>query len=108
MRHWPGVLPVSAPPPRPVSPEAPFQLPWGNPVYTTPRLRVPDNKHGQQTIIIPEEKIPEPIKAPIKEKKQENNGLEIVTASFEVKGTLGQLKALGQYMKDNKIIYKNI
>lgn len=33
---------------------------------------------------------------------------EIVTASFEVKGTMSQLKALGQYMRTNNIIYKNI
>jgi hypothetical protein len=33
---------------------------------------------------------------------------ETVTASFEVTGTMAQLRALGQYMKDNNIIYKNI
>lgn len=33
---------------------------------------------------------------------------QLVTASFEVMGTLMQLRALGQYMRDNKITYKNI
>lgn len=33
---------------------------------------------------------------------------EIVSASFEVKGTMSQLRALGQYMKQNSITYKNI
>jgi|WetSurMetagenome_2_1015567.scaffolds.fasta_scaffold00157_17 hypothetical protein len=33
---------------------------------------------------------------------------EAVTASFEVTGTMSQLKALGQYMKSNNITYKNI
>jgi hypothetical protein len=33
---------------------------------------------------------------------------ETVTASFEVTGTMAQLRALGQYMKDNNLIYKNI
>jgi len=30
------------------------------------------------------------------------------TASFECVGTMAQLKAIGQYMKENNIIYKNI
>jgi len=43
------------------------------------------------------------ISAPtIKEKE------DTVTASFEVTGTIAQLKALGQYMKSNNITYKNI
>jgi len=33
---------------------------------------------------------------------------ELVKAQFEVTGTMSQLKALGQYMKDNHITYKNI
>ena len=33
---------------------------------------------------------------------------ELVKAQFEVTGTMTQLRALGQYMRDNKIIYKNI
>ena len=45
----------------------------------------------------------EPIKAPTEEVKE-----EIVKASFEVTGTMNQLRALGQYMKSNNINYKNI
>ncbi len=44
----------------------------------------------------------EPLKKPVAEEK-----LPIVSASFEVKGTLPQLKALGAYMKQNNITYKN-
>lgn len=33
---------------------------------------------------------------------------ELVTAEFRVTGTMAQLRALGQYMRDNKIIYINI
>jgi hypothetical protein len=33
---------------------------------------------------------------------------ETVIASFEVSGTMSQLKALGQYMRTNNITYKNI
>ena len=33
---------------------------------------------------------------------------EIVIAEFRVKGTMIQLKALGQYMEQNGIIYSNI
>jgi len=33
---------------------------------------------------------------------------QLVKASFEVTGTMTQLRALGQYMRDNKIIYINI
>lgn len=33
---------------------------------------------------------------------------EIVTASFQVTGTISQLRALGQFLKDNKIEYKNL
>ncbi len=43
------------------------------------------------------------ISAPKVETKEET-----VTASFEVTGTVSQLRALGQYMKDNNITYKNI
>jgi hypothetical protein len=43
------------------------------------------------------------LKAPKKEKK-----LEIVCAKFEVKGTLPELKKLGEYMKENNLNYKNI
>lgn len=51
-----------------------------------------------------EQKTPAPVlSAPVIETKE-----EIVTASFEVSGTMAQLKALGQYMKSNNINYKNI
>ena len=49
--------------------------------------------------------IPKPIQKPVEKPKED---VEIVTAQFECKGTLAQLKALGQYMKDNDITYKNI
>lgn len=44
-----------------------------------------------------------PVTAPV-----ENKTEEIVSASFEVTGTMTQLRALGQYMKSNNITYKNI
>jgi len=44
-----------------------------------------------------------PIEAPIA-----NEAPKLVSASFEVVGTMVQLRALGQYMKDNNIKYKNI
>lgn len=49
------------------------------------------------------QEIKEPLKAPKKEEK-----IELVTAQFEATATYPQLKALGQYMKDNNIKYKNI
>ena len=45
-----------------------------------------------------------PVSAPKIEKKQE----PLKTASFEVKATMTQLRALGVYMKGNNITYKNI
>lgn len=45
-----------------------------------------------------------PVSAPVVEKKSE--ALKI--ASFEVKATMPQLRALGTYMKQNNITYKNI
>jgi len=45
----------------------------------------------------------EPLKAPIVEEK-----LEIVSTSFEVSGTLPQLKALKVYMQENNLTFKNI
>jgi hypothetical protein len=45
-----------------------------------------------------------PISAPVTPEPAE----EIVTASFKVEATMRQLRALGQYMKDNKIKYSNI
>lgn len=44
-----------------------------------------------------------PLKAPTVEEKP-----DLRTASFEVVGTMAQLRALGQYMRDNNIQYKNI
>lgn len=44
-----------------------------------------------------------PVSAPAVSKTE-----QLVKASFEVTGTMSQLRALGQYMKDNKITYKNI
>lgn len=63
---------------------------------------------------------PEPVKEEEPPKKQEQVVLQspkvvepevkekTVTAAFECVGTMKQLLALGQYMKDNGITYKNI
>lgn len=50
-------------------------------------------------------KAPKPISAPIEMPAPSE---EIVKASFEVSGTMQQLLALGNYMRENKITYKNI
>lgn len=55
----------------------------------------------------PEAKQPELLKPP-KEVAQEPKTEKKYKASFEAEGTMAQLKALGQYMKDNNINYKNI
>ena len=47
----------------------------------------------------------EPLKAPEVVKPQVTE--EIVVASFEVTGTMNQLRGLGEYMKSNGITYKN-
>lgn len=47
--------------------------------------------------------ISKPLASPVKETK-----LELVKARFECEATLPVLKALGQYMKDNNITYKNL
>lgn len=47
---------------------------------------------------------PEPLRAPVIEQPKE----DLKTAAFEVSGTMAQLRALGQYMKDNLITYRNI
>lgn len=44
-----------------------------------------------------------PVAAPSVKKTE-----ELFSASFEVTGTMAQLRALGQYMKDNNLTYKNI
>ena len=43
------------------------------------------------------------ISAPITETK-----IDLVTASFQVTGTMAELKSLGAYMKNNGITYKNL
>lgn len=48
---------------------------------------------------------PEPLKAPVIESKPIE---ELKKASFEVTGTLTQLRALGEYLRANNITYKNI
>lgn len=48
--------------------------------------------------------VSKPVAAPIEIKPTE----EIKTASLEVKATLSKLRALGEYMKQNEIEYKNI
>lgn len=50
------------------------------------------------------EPIASPVKAPIVEKEAE----PLKKASFEVTATMTQLRALGAYMKENGIVYKNI
>lgn len=50
--------------------------------------------------------ISEPISAPIVEVKKDADPLK--KSSFEVTATMTKLRALGQYMKENNIIYKNI
>lgn len=47
----------------------------------------------------------EPLQAPVVESKPIE---ELKTAAFEVTGTLTQLRALGQYMKENNLTYRNI
>lgn len=63
---------------------------------------IEEQKAAQQAAPIIE-KTPEVLQAPVIEQKE-----PIKTASFVVKGTYAQLKALGQYMRDNGIIYENI
>ena len=48
--------------------------------------------------------ISKPISSPVIKKETE----PLKTASFEVKATMTQLRALGAYMKENNITYKNI
>ena len=51
----------------------------------------------------PDKPISAPLQAPVVEKPA-----ELRSASFEVVGTMEQLRALGQYMRDHNIQYKNI
>lgn len=62
--------------------------------------RVANPEQGEMTFAAP---VAAPTVAPAAQKTE-----ELVKAQFEVTGTLMQLKALGQYMRDNKITYKNI
>jgi len=48
---------------------------------------------------------PEPLKAPVVEQKPIE---DLKEAAFKVTGTMTQLRALGQYMRDNQITYTNI
>jgi hypothetical protein len=48
-----------------------------------------------------------PLKAPIVETPKQASE-ELKVAAFEVTGTLTQLRALGEYMRNNSITYKNI
>lgn len=51
--------------------------------------------------------IEQPMEAPVEEPLPEKQP-ELVTASFEVTGTMAQIKALGQFMRENNIKYTNI
>lgn len=62
---------------------------------------------GEGTIAAAYGHAPAAAPAPIQAPKVEAP-VEMVSASFTVTGTMAQLRALGQYMKDNKITYKNI
>jgi len=66
-------------------------------------VKVDKNKQVEKVIETSKPEIKEPLKAPVKKEK-----IELVTAQFEATATFAQLKALGQYMKDNNITYKNI
>lgn len=72
-------------------------LPKEQSIVSNPETSQPGNLFEQKT--------PAPVlSAPVIETPKE----EIVTASFEVSGTMAQIKALGQFMKSNNINYKNI
>lgn len=62
------------------------------------------NKAFESPIVAPVVAKVEPISAPIVETVKE----PLKTASFEVTATMAQLRALGVYMKENGITYKNI
>ena len=59
-----------------------------------------DPQQGEMTFAAP---VAAPSVAPAVQKTE-----ELVKAQFEVTGTMTQLRALGQYMRDNKIAYVNI
>lgn len=68
----------------------------------------PEQNKAFETPVIAEivSPISEPISAPKVEIVKESEPLK--TASFEVTATMPQLRALGAYMKENNITYKNI
>lgn len=50
-----------------------------------------------------------PLKAPVQEVvKEQQEPVKVIRAEFRCFGTMVQLRALGQYMKDNNIKYENI
>lgn len=59
-----------------------------------------------EQVTVQQKPAPAPLEAP-KEVQPEVQE-KLLKASFEVTGTMAQLKALGQYMRDNNINYKNI
>lgn len=67
-------------------------------------VEAPTNKESKE--VSPDVK--QTVSAPISAPKVEVAAEEIKTASFEVKAPMSKLRALGAYMKENGIEYKNI
>jgi hypothetical protein len=72
-------------------------------VEANPEVVIPTKKEVATPVAIP---VSKPIEAPKVETVKEVEPLK--TASFEVTATMAQLRALGAYMKENNISYKNI
>lgn len=74
--------------------------------YQNQSERNAEPEHTEEKPTPKQVKTPEPIQAPVEEtpvvKEKEYK------AVFECTGTMKQLKALGEYMKENNIIYKNL
>lgn len=72
------------------------------------KTRLEDRKKTLEQAEVPTPKEPEaePVKAPCKKTPAHN--IKIYNRKFWVRGTEGQLRALGQYMKDNGIEYGGI
>lgn len=70
-----------------------------------PAHHVMETLANQAPITKPTVPAPEPLKPPVIESKPTE---ELKRASFEVTGTLAQLRALGEYLRSNNITYKNI
>lgn len=70
------------------------------------RLEVKENPVNESPLIEKPKPVAAPISPPVVEVKKEVEPLK--TASFEVTATMTQLRALGAYMKENNITYKNI